>query len=242
MPGAWTQRRSKICGRRGANLRGRHAKGGEAAENSPDRMPDERNASGGRSEDPNVSKAHKEEERMNIRKTRKFLSVFLSIAMLFSLCAVGASAEGTQTLTTVKLQKDGGTAASPISVEVNGTDNVNVTATAWDNAATPSRISSNITWSITHPESSNAETSHVAIDSSTGVITVGAKAVAGSYTITATPTASQSAVAGSAVTATLTVTRATAAAATVTIKDDQNGATKTVSVNGSKDANDRPSI
>lgn len=91
-------------------------------------------------------------------------------------------------------------------------------------------ITTGVTWSVDPADKG------VTVDADSGVVSVGAKATAGEYTITATPNTTDSQ--GDAKSATLTVTRAPAAAVSVSVADGSSQAASTVTVQGANAPDD----
>jgi len=99
---------------------------------------------------------------------------------------------------TVSLENSSGAALTDNTVTVDGTAAQTVRAAAASAKGTDLTDNTGLTWSV-------AGGSGVSIGAHTGIITVGAKAAAGSYTVTATPDGTN--VLGSAASTTLTVAR-----------------------------------
>lgn len=120
-----------------------------------------------------------------------------------------------------------GSVALSADAQVNGTTGATVNATA--TSTSNKDITGLVTWSI-----SGDENSGVSINAATGVITMDAKAKAGSYTVTATAKTGESQ--GENKTATLKVTRA---ASIYTIRFEQNEKQTSIPASGSGTVNFR---
>lgn len=150
---------------------------------------------------------------------------------------VKASGEKNVTLETASLNSSltingvaptlGKVTLSSTPVQVDGTTGATVNATA--TSTSNKDITGLVTWSI-----SGGENSGVSINAATGVITMDAKAKAGSYTVTATAKTGESQ--GENKTATLKVTRA---ASIYTIRFEQNEKQTSIPASGSGTVNFR---
>ena len=125
----------------------------------------------------------------------------------------------TPTLNEVTLAKD--------TVTVVGGNAEAQTVQATATSAKGTNITTGVTWSVTPADQG------VTVDADSGVVSVGAKATADEYTITATPDNTDSL--GDPKTATLTVTRNPAAAVSVSVVDGSSQEFGTVTVKGAND-------